>query len=200
MKKSINLNNLEVGTTIKLTEGASSDLQMFSKYGIRLRKDGLWDVVSFTFDSEEGKVLKTRPDKDGYPRIDLISDMGKQRTLFLHRIVGLTLLPQEKDKVFINHIDEDKENFRINNLEWCTHQENMSHGERNSAISISKSIPVVQLDLEGNFIKEWKSATECGTKTDFNKDSIGKCCSGKSKTHKGFKWMKKEDYELILKD
>lgn len=60
------------------------------------------------------------------------------------------------------------------------------------------SKPVVQLTLEEEFIAEYKSAKEAEEKKGFNARNISQVCRGVKKTHKGFKWMKKEDYEKML--
>lgn len=56
------------------------------------------------------------------------------------------------------------------------------------------SKPVIQLDLDDNFIKEWPSAKST-KKDNFSPTNVSQCCRGEKKTHKGFKWMYKEDYE-----
>lgn len=58
---------------------------------------------------------------------------------------------------------------------------------------------VVQLDLNGNFIKEYKSIKEASLETGCNISNITQCCKGKRyKTSKGYKWMYKEDYLKLL--
>lgn len=54
----------------------------------------------------------------------------------------------------------------------------------------AKKKPVAQLDLEGNIVKIWESATEAAKQGGFDKAHIGHCCLGKNynKTHKGYKW------------
>lgn len=60
--------------------------------------------------------------KDGYVRLQI---GGKTRTV--HRLVALAFLPVEPGKDFVNHKDGNKQNNRVENLEWCTRSENMSH-------------------------------------------------------------------------
>lgn len=54
-------------------------------------------------------------------------------------------------------------------------------------------IPIVQLSLDGEFIREWRSATDT-SELGFDPSSITKCCRGKLKTCKGYKWKYKTDY------
>lgn len=57
----------------------------------------------------------------------------------------------------------------------------------------SLSIPIVQLDLEGNFVKRWNSAHET-TQVKFNGSNVGQCCKKKRATHKGFVWVYESEY------
>ena len=54
--------------------------------------------------------------------------------------------------------------------------------------------PVIQLALDGTFIKEWDSARDCQNETGFNETKICACCKNMRKTHKGYKWQYKKDY------
>lgn len=68
------------------------------------------------------ETIASRTWKGGYV---LIGMCGKLR--LLHRIVASTFLEKPDGKDFCNHKDGNKENNSVNNLEWCTHQENMQH-------------------------------------------------------------------------
>jgi group I intron endonuclease len=75
-------------------------------------------------------------------------------------------------------------------------QHNKTYANYDDIHKMSLYKTIVQLDLEGNFIKEW----ECGSATKpfgFKPSKIYNCCNPKTtaKTHYGFKWMYKEDFE-----
>lgn len=72
-----------------------------------------------------GKMLKLAIVK-GYPAIQSNVD-GARYTLYLHRILAELFIPNPDGKPSINHIDGDKANFALENLEWCSHKENMRH-------------------------------------------------------------------------
>jgi hypothetical protein len=81
-----------------------------------------------------GKVLKGNADKDGYLRVGLCKD-GTLKQMSIHRLVGCAFIPNPEGKPTINHIDEDKANNHLTNLEWATHSEQHIH----SPVPIGKS-------------------------------------------------------------
>lgn len=54
----------------------------------------------------------------------------KRKTFMVHRLIAKAFIPNPKAKPFINHIDGNKLNNHINNLEWCTTAENNEHARR----------------------------------------------------------------------
>lgn len=65
----------------------------------------------------------------------------------------------------------------------------------NKYLSNPLSIPVIQLDILGNIIKHWSSATEAEEKGKFNAGCIGGCCLGKRLLHKSYQWIFEKDYD-----
>jgi len=72
------------------------------------------------------KVLKELPDANGYRQINLYKD-GVMVRKSIHRLVGIAFIPNPEGKPTINHIDEDKANNRLENLNWATHSEQHIH-------------------------------------------------------------------------
>lgn len=77
-------------------------------------------------DKKTKNILKGSVDNHGYVRYDLCSE-GKRFVVSGHRAVAETFIPLVKDKKYINHIDGNKTNNIITNLEWCTAKENTMH-------------------------------------------------------------------------
>lgn len=86
-------------------------------------------------------ILKTMPLKGGYLTVDLCKDKLVTKTL-VHRIVANAFIPNPENKPQVNHINGNKQDNRVENLEWVTHSENQLHsikigirttkGEKNS--------------------------------------------------------------------
>lgn len=141
------------------------------------------------------KILKQEKEWCGYLRVALSKD-SKVKHFKVHRLVAETFIPNTDNLPQVNHKDENKLNNHVENLEWMSAKDNTNYGTGIERRSKSKSKPVLQFDLQGNFIREWKSCAEAG-RNGYNEDCIGYCCNNKPKhsTHKGYIWKwKKESY------
>ena len=73
-----------------------------------------------------GKVLSQKPDNSGYPRVFLTDDNGRRRGMLVHRLLAIEFIKNPKNKPCVNHIDGDKANYTLSNLEWTEHKEKTS--------------------------------------------------------------------------
>src|SRR3990167_1526674 len=79
-----------------------------------------------------GRIMSQHLSRDGYPRMRLtFLAKGLREVARVHRIVASAFVPNPLSFVEINHIDCIKTNNRASNLEWCTHDHNISHAIRN---------------------------------------------------------------------
>lgn len=74
----------------------------------------------------KGGILKPQLNKFGYSKITLLKN-GKQYLVSIHRLVAQTFIDNPKNFPEVNHIDGNKSNNNVNNLEWTTHSENIKH-------------------------------------------------------------------------
>lgn len=72
------------------------------------------------------KNIKPYMNEKGYLKVGL-SKNNRRKIYKLHRLVAEHFLPNPNNYPEINHIDFNKQNNRVDNLEWCTHKENIQH-------------------------------------------------------------------------
>lgn len=75
----------------------------------------------------ERVTLRTKPSRDGYCYVGLVKDGIVKRTT-VHRVVALAFIPNPDGLDEVNHMDEDKSNNHVTNLEWCTRKYNANYG------------------------------------------------------------------------
>ena len=143
-------------------------------------------VKSIKFGKE---IILKQSIRHGYYYVCL-SKNGIVKTYNVHRLVAEAFIPNPNDYKEVNHKDENPQNNIVSNLEWCDRLYNVRYGTGIERRSKTQSKPVLQYDLEGNFIKEWKSTHEC-CRNGFNQSNVAACCRGKLKTYKGSIWKYK---------
>jgi hypothetical protein len=74
----------------------------------------------------KNKKLKSQKDKNVYFKIRLYNEV-ERKTMFIHRLLALTFIPNPDNKPCVNHIDCNKSNNKLSNLEWSTQKENIKH-------------------------------------------------------------------------
>lgn len=147
-----------------------------SKYGVRIYK---------------GKYLKTFKNRDGYLLLQLCKD-GIPKSYQISRLVYFTFNYGTDTKLQVNHIDENKSNNKLDNLNLMTAKENTNWGTRNIRSALAQSKTVLQFDKNGNFIKDWPSINEAARITNMSAGAIVECCKGRTKFCGGFSWKYKE--------
>ena len=133
----------------------------------------------------------------GYLIVDLFSK-GKRSTLLVHRIVAETFIENHERKRTVNHIDGNKLNNVLSNLEWATHSENHLHSYRELGRKAfmtnrfgklnHKSKPILMLSKDNKLEKSFDSIMEAERETGILNTSIVNCLKGKSKSAGGHLW------------
>lgn len=142
----------------------------------------------------EAKILRLCKNKDGYLCVHL-SKNGTRYAKQVHRLVASAFIPNIGDKPQVNHIDGDKTNNKVDNLEWVTGKENMQHAwntglskmteDRKKKVSEAnkgskhpqaKRVICVTTGEIFNYIREAER------KYNIAHQSISDCCRGKRKT------------------
>ena len=99
----------------------------------------LGNVMSLHYRGTKNKkqLLKPAKDKDGYLSIALYKD-GKTKQYRVHRLVASAFIPNPNNYSQVNHINEIKDDNRVENLEWCTAKYNNNYGDRRKHASQSQ--------------------------------------------------------------
>lgn len=142
----------------------------------------------------EPTVLRVRHRGNGYLGVMLYDANGRCRNRAIHRLVAEAFIPNPDNLPEVNHINEDKHDNSVKNLEWISHIDNCGYGtSRERRSKKMKNHPnlskcVLQLDMSGNVIGEFPSAAEAARTTNVCRTKIICCCNGTRKTSGGFKW------------
>lgn len=141
-----------------------------------------------------GKILSGNG--NGQYVIDILCKKGKRKTVRRHRIVAEAFIPNPCHKPEVNHLDGDKENNAVDNLEWSTKKENIDHSWKTG---LTKPPPaetpkaIVQMTVHEEVIQEFQSIKTAALTTGICDSDICKCCKEKRRTAGGYKWKYKED-------
>lgn len=148
----------------------------------------------------KGTFLKPYKSKStGYMVVGLRHGRSNSHTCQVHQLVMNVFNPNPNPEIYtaINHIDEDKTNNKLDNLEWVTDKENNNHGTRNKRVSDSlrKKLgrKIVQLSLDLEFIKEWDSFVLIHETVGYS-EGIKSCLRKVSKSSSGYRWVYAEEY------
>ena len=135
--------------------------------------------------------LKYCLDRYGYPIVTLRRN-GKRQQFKVHRLVAKQFIPNPENKPQVNHIDGDKTNFKINNLEWVTVSENIKHAKATGLqCECPNRVPVAQISkTTGEIINTFSSLKEAEDKTGVGWTGISANIRGKRKSAGGYVWRR----------
>lgn len=136
------------------------------------------------------RILKPIPTSDGYLRVHLSKTASKRKTA-IHRLVAEVFIPNPENKPQVNHIDEDKTNNIVDNLEWVTPKENINHATSlyRRAMTQRKtqgSTPIIAIDIANGEYNEYNSINECGRRLNINPSGIRQVLVRNYKQTKGY--------------
>ena len=109
------------------------------------------------------------------------------RTIVVHRLVCMAFKFIENfDMYEVNHIDFNRQNNRIENLEWVTKSQNVQHSKNRTNLKCNE--PVAQLILDGVLVAIYGTMKQAAADIDISVASILNVCEGRSQKSKGYKW------------
>ena len=138
------------------------------------------------------RIMNGTKNADGYLKVHFKNkERNIDKGLFIHRLVAKAFLPNPDNLPQVNHKDGNKTNNRIDNLEWCSNLYNQQHAWKNKLHkpTMHKGKKVKQYDMEGNFIKEYRSISMASKKTKINISNIYRVLNKKRKMAGGYIWI-----------
>ena len=128
--------------------------------------------------------------RKGYCYIEVVTKTGsKRKKIAVHRLVAQAFIPNPNNYPYVNHIDGNKANNAVNNLEWCTSSHNQIHS-RHILGHLTGFKPTKVMCIETGMIYPTTVAAE--KDTGVRCSHISECANGKRKTAGGYRWEKVE--------
>jgi len=150
------------------------------------------------------RLLKKVKNRDGYFMLKV--KKGEYFKYYsVHRLVAETYIPNPENKRVVNHIDGDKTNNHVNNLEWVTDSENVKHSYDLGLQKIKSdkehhnSKKIYQFSKDGVPVKEWFCLMDILRELNYNIGHISACCNGKRGSANGYLWSFKPKLENSYK-
>ena len=125
-------------------------------------------------------IMSAPVDRVGYPVVAL-QDKPRKRYARVHRLVAETFIPNPNNYRVVNHLDLNKTNNNVTNLEWCTHKHNSDDAREKGAFD--NQMRMVRIVETGEV---FRSERDCARAINGDYRHVSDCVRGKIKTHKGY--------------
>ena len=171
--------------------------------------------IGNVFSLHRNRMLKPKRGKTGYLRVTLC-DGGRMRNTGVHRLVAEAFIPNTENKPTVNHINEIKDDNRVENLEWATSAEQNTHGtrlkrarEHTDSARRSERMDYAAIAMKHNYalphmcgrsktavyrgetiVGVFNSQTEAAKAAHTSIGEVSACVSGKRKTSHGYSFKK----------
>lgn len=137
------------------------------------------------------KIMKLHFLPNGYVGIGLHKN-NKKKDFYVHRLVANAFIPNTNNLPEVNHKDEDKQNNKFDNLEWCTDKENKNYGTYILRMAATKRRKggkrIEQYTLDGTFVRKYNSIKDAAQTVGVSNTAIKDTLMGKQKQSAGFAW------------
>ena len=135
--------------------------------------------IKSTYSSKE-RILKQRI-VNGYAKVNLYNN-GVMKSASVHRLVAEAFIPNPDNLTQVNHIDENKTNNYVENLEWCSPKYNCNYGTRNTRMGEAFKKKICSVDKNG-IIEYFNSGREASSLTGISASSISIALNNNQSPH-----------------
>lgn len=136
------------------------------------------------YDLERDRYICEWVDNVGYYQCIMRNEDKSKNYQRVHRLVAKAWVPNEDNRAFVNHIDGDKLNNSVSNLEWCTNSENTKHGYEIGAYHSTKRSHKIRVSAkDGSFTKIYKSIRSACNELNINRKTVTSILKGDKKTN-----------------
>lgn len=152
------------------------------------------------YSKKSKRFLKCPIDSKGYKYLDLRNSKCKYRCPKVHRLIALAFIPNPNNLPQINHIDGNKQNNNVNNLEWCTNLYNTKEAIRLGLKPIYEYHgKLYQYDLNDNLLNIFNTPSEAAKHISDKAtgSDINRCIHGKRRTAYGYIWKSEEQVQRL---
>lgn len=137
---------------------------------------------------KSGKLVMQSITINGYKRITLYKD-GKPKTKLVHRIVAESFLNNPFDYNIVNHIDGNKLNNIVTNLEWCTQSQNILHHYKGNIAKSTTKYIILKIAQNGTTISKYSNILGAARANNIKYEELKKIISS-SRILNGFIWIR----------
>ena len=155
--------------------------------------------------STEGEVRKdttnyilSQSSQQDYKFVGLIIN-GKQKRMRVHRMVALTFIDNPDNKPYVNHINGNRSDNNVENLEWVTPSENTQHAVNTGLFKSGRTRAVIQYNLNGEQMATFESASEAARQTGGSQSKITMCCRRQRDSANDYQWRYYDDIQDVQK-
>lgn len=134
---------------------------------------------------KSGRQHELKPSDNGHGYLTV--SIGARNPRYIHGLVAETYIPNPNGYSEINHIDGNKKNNHVSNLEWCTRHENLMHACEMGLNIAQKPIRIVETG------EVFRSQNECARHIGGSASGIHDCRSGRHETHRGYHFEFQDD-------
>lgn len=138
-------------------------------------------VKSLNYNHTRKEGFLKPADKRGYLSVQLFKN-GILKWHLVHRLVASAFIENPDNLPQVNHIDQNKKNNKVSNIEWCDSQYNNTYKGKHRKISRK-----VGCYKDGKLIKVYSAMIDA-EKEGFYTSNVCICCQGKAKSYKGYQW------------